>query len=84
MTQDERNAYVVARLYEYSPTSIFDHYQAYGSKFGIYYFVEYAPGYPEWSLTAKFTPIGYRKDWETNDEQFKSLVDAVLFGHSSP
>lgn len=77
MTETERNDYAAMKLAEVNPDYIYDHYQQYSSKFGVYFMAD-MPGYAGYVLTARFTPIGNNKDWKTNDDQFKALVDAVL------
>ena len=79
MTKEERDAYAAGELAEINPGYIYDHYQQYSSKFGIYFMAD-MPGYTGYVLTARFTSIGNNKDWLTNDDQFKELVHNVLYG----
>ena len=79
MTKEERNAYCAAELAKINPDYIYDHYQQYSSKFGIYFMAD-VPGYAGFVLTARFTSIGPNKDWVNDDDQFKTLVEAVLQG----
>lgn len=81
MTKEQRDEYAAAELAKINPEYIYDHYQQYSSKFGIYFMAELS-GYAGYVLTARFTSIGPNKDWLTDDDQFKLLVDAVLNGKS--
>lgn len=72
MSDPARDQYISSKLTVLSPDLVYDHYQTWGQKLGIYY--TGADGI----LTAKFTPIGPEKKWETDMGQFVVLADRIL------
>lgn len=65
--------YIVSKLRTINPAIVFDHYQEYSAKFGIYYTEPDSE-----VLTARFAAIGPNKKWETDMTQFMRLADKCL------
>lgn len=72
MSNASYDQYIVGKFAALSPDLVYDHYQTWGQKLGIYYTTS------DGILTAKFTPIGPHKDWETNMGEFTILADKVI------
>jgi hypothetical protein len=68
---DQQAAYIRAGLAA-NPDLSYVSASTWGKKMGIYY---YRGG---GTLTADFNPVGKYKDWPTNDESFKAVVDPLI------
>lgn len=72
MSNASYDQYIVSKFASLNPDLAYDHYQTWGQKLGIFY------AFTDGILTAKFTPIGPHKNWETDMGEFTILADKII------